>query len=364
MDLSSIVIYPTAISLMASLLIVWTRHWHGRLSFDTIKGIQKMHQEPTPRVGGAAIVLGVVVGMLLGSQDTQRLLAPLLLAGTLAFFVGLLEDLSNHTGIALRLLVTFLAGVLVCGLTDLGIVRVDIPFIDRWLDIPVFSLLFTAFAICGLTNAVNIVDGFNGLAAGSVIISILSLSFLAFSMGDAELAACAWIIAASAFGFMVVNWPWGKLFLGDGGAYFLGFAMAWIIVLLHVRHPEVSPWALLLICSYPVLEVLFSISRRVRRSRNPGMPDRLHLHSLVHRRLVRRLLPNARPMVQNSLTGALMSLASLLPASLALQWPSSTGLTVFALVACAFLYSALHARLTQFHWCIVPEAVRTAPNMP
>jgi hypothetical protein len=121
-------------------------------------------------------------------------------------------------------------------------------------------------------------------------------------------------------------------------------------VLMQARHPEVSAWALLLACGYPVLEVLFSILRRRRRRRSPGDADRLHLHSLVKRRVVRRLLPHASHLVRNSVTGAFMWAAALLPAAIAVNWPTNTPVLVPGFGLCAFLYSAVYARLTQFHW--------------
>ena len=127
------------------------------------------------------------------------------------------------------------------------------------------------------------------------------------------------------------------------------------------RHNGVSAWAPMLVCGFPVLEVLFSIVRRRRRHLSPGDPDRLHLHSLVKRRLVRGLLPRSSRLVRNSATGAIMWLAALLPAAIAVQWPSQTYMLALGFALCALLYSAVYLRLTQFRWCfgaaaLVPKA--------
>ena len=111
----------------------------------------------------------------------------------------------------------------------------------------------------------------------------------------------------------------------------------------------------MLVCGFPVLEVLFSIIRRRRRHLSPGDPDRLHLHSLVKRRLARRLLPGSSNLVRNSATGAIMWLAALLPAAIAVQWPTNTLMLVAGFGVCAFVYSAVYARLTQFRWCWTPR---------
>ena len=106
----------------------------------------------------------------------------------------------------------------------------------------------------------------------------------------------------------------------------------------------------MLVCGFPVLEVLFSIVRRRRRNLSPGDPDRLHLHSLVKRRVARALLPNASTLARNSATGAIMWFAALVPAAIAVTWPTHTSMLVLGFVVCALLYTAAYARLTQFCW--------------
>jgi len=213
------------------------------------------------------------------------------------------------------------------------------------------SVAFTAFAVGGVANAINIIDGFNGLAAGTVIIILSGFAAICLSVGDVDLAYVCLILAGAVFGFLLVNWPLGKLFLGDGGAYAVGFALAWIAVLLLARHPQVSAWAPLLVCGYPILEVGFSVLRRRRRGLSPGDPDRLHLHSIVKKRFVRQLLPHASNLARNSVTGLIMWVCALTPMVIAINlYSDSLGLAL-GLVSCALAYSAVYARLTQFRWC-------------
>ena len=167
------------------------------------------------------------------------------------------------------------------------------------------------------------------------------------------------LFGAITLGFLLVNWPMGKLFLGDGGAYFLGFTVAWLAVQMLSRHPEVSAWAPMLVCGYPLLEVGFTVYRRMKRNLSPGRPDRLHLHSLVKRRLVRPLMPGFSTLARNSVTGSVMWLAAMLPVLIAVQFPTRTGYLVLGFVLCAFAYSAVYARLTQFKWCIDPATLRS-----
>lgn len=352
------------VALMVALVLVATQRWHGHLSMDHTVGVQKFHTQPTPRVGGVAIVFGVAAGYLLAHPGSNKLLGPLLVAGAPAFVFGLVEDLTKRVSVRARLLATMASGVLGWLITGHSITDANVPGLDWLLGFALVSVAFTAFAVGGIANAINIVDGFNGLAAGTVTIILASFAIMAAALGDADLMRVSLILAGAMVGFALVNWPLGKIFLGDGGAYFLGFAIAWLAVLMLARHPEVSAWAPMLACGYPILEVFFSIARRRRRGRSPGDADRLHLHSLMKRRVVRRLLPGASNLVRNSVTGAIMWLAALLPAVIAVNWPADTPALVLGFAGCALLYSAIYARLTQFRWCFRPMTLTPRKSLP
>lgn len=351
--------YVAAVSSLAvAFALVLTREWHSRFSVDGLQGVQKMHHTPTPRIGGVAIVLGVFVGYLVALPAQQDLLGMLLLAGLPAFLFGLAEDVTKKVGVSARLLATMASGALGWWLTGLSITSLGMPLLDPLLAVPLISVMFTAFAVGGVANAVNIVDGFNGLAGGFLIIAFVGLSMLAWRAGDVNLCMASLALAGAFVGFWLINWPWGKLFLGDGGSYFGGFALAWASVLLVERNPMVTPFAALLVSVHPVTEVLFSIYRRRMHGSHPGQPDRLHLHSLLMRRMVRpclnRLWPDDPRRVlnsQNSVTGLLLALISVPPVFLAVCLSHKTLLATAAVVVIMFGYVALYARLVRFHWC-------------
>ncbi len=345
-------------SFVACVFLVATKGLHGHLSLDTDWGVQKVHSHPTPRIGGIGIFAGTLVGAWYSADRTGDSVLLLALAGLPAFLFGLAEDLTKRVGVGVRLLATMGSGVLAWQLSGVLITDVNVWGLDQLLGLPFFAVLFTAFAVGGVANALNIIDGFNGLASGSAIILFFSFAALAAGQGDAELASVCFVMAGAVAGFLLVNWPRGKLFLGDGGAYFVGFSLAWVAVLLLWRHPYISAWAPLLVCGYPVLEVGFTIWRRRKRKLNPGHPDRLHLHSLVKRRLVRKWMPRASNLSRNSWTGAVMWFVAMVPAFFALQWPGSTPALMIGFFLCAFGYSALYARLTQFRWCFRAHTLR------
>ena len=361
-DTASISAYMAlAVSLLTALLLVFTQGWHGHHTMDFHDGVQKFHTDPTPRVGGIAIALGAVAGYSLTDPAKKALLGPLIVAGIPAFFFGLLEDITQRVSVRTRLLATMSCGVLGWAMTGFSITDVNVPGLDWLLGFTLVSVVFTAFALAGVANAINIIDGFNGLAAGTVLVILAAFGVVTSALGDQDLSHVCLIIAGAVLGLLVFNWPLGKIFMGDGGAYFVGFALAWLSVLILQRHSEVSAWAPMLACGYPILEVSFSIARRRRRNRSPGDADRLHLHSLVKRRMVRVLLPRASNLARNSLTGAIMWIAAIIPAVISVLWPTQSLMLVLGFLGCALLYSAVYARLTQFQWCISPATLVLKP---
>ena len=339
-----------AVTLLVSFLLaqalVLSAHKHGHLTMDLPGGVQKFHSAPTPRVGGIPIYVAMTAAwMLLPGVAEGKLLGTILLAGMPALFIGLVEDVTKRVSVRTRLLVTMGSGGLAALLTGVGLTRVDIPPMDLMLAIWPVAILFTAFAVGGVANAINIIDGFHGLASGTVIISTLGLSLIAFSVGDSSLAVVAIVVAAAMAGFWLVNFPWGKLFLGDGGAYFSGFALAWLSVELLARNHQVSPWASVLLCGYPTVEVMYSIVRRRRQRRSPGDADRHHLHSLVATQIVHPLLASVRPNLRNAAVSLVMWTCAIVPVVPAILFPTRGDILLLALALCVLAYHLFYRRV-------------------
>jgi UDP-N-acetylmuramyl pentapeptide phosphotransferase/UDP-N-acetylglucosamine-1-phosphate transferase len=218
------------------------------------------------------------------------------------------------------------------------------------LKFKIFSFFFTAFAISGVANSINIIDGFNGIASLTAIYAFFGFALIALQVGDTQLATLCIVLAACVFGFFCVNWPWGKVFLGDGGSYFIGFALAWVAVLVIGRNSEVSPFAALLVCIYPVIEMLFSIYRRKKKKKSPSSPDRLHLHSIIKRRFLTRWIVIIPDQFSNSFTGIVMSFVTLTSAFLANLTFRSTFLSLVGISVILFSYLILYNRLIRFRW--------------
>jgi len=276
------------------------------------------------------------------------LMLPFFLASIPAFLFGLTEDLTKKIGVLIRLAATFASGVLAWLLSGISLNRLDILGIDWLLGWPVISVIFTAFAVAGIANAVNIVDGFNGLASGLVAMSLAALGFVAQSVGDITLMNVCIMLFAVVLGFMCMNFPFGKIFMGDGGAYLIGFCLAWVAILLPIRNPSISPWCSLLACIYPILEVLFSIARRLSRNLHPGHPDRLHLHSLIKVRIVRKHLASLSPVLMNSAVSPLVWAFAAFAATLAVWLSKHTNSLMLAVGLSALAYHLTYRRLIRF----------------
>jgi len=344
--------YGLLASFMSCLLLVGTKRWHGAITLDSTAGVQKFHTSPTPRVGGLGLLIGLIVAWhkLPKNNEMTDLLGLMLIAGMPAFVFGTAEDLTKRVGVRERLLATMASGVLAWWLTGISLIRIDVWGIDSLLTWMPLSVVFTAFAVGGVSNSINIIDGFNGLASGTLVISYSAIGLIAHQAGDSELAQVCLILISVTLGFFLINFPFGKIFLGDGGAYLMGFLLAWVAVLLLARNAQVSAWAPLLACGYPILEVLFSIWRRHRRDLHPGHPDRLHLHSLVKSRLIKKRLPHLSAVLRNACVSPLIWLFALVPASLSVVFFASTTWLIGSLLISTIIYSILYSRIIYFGW--------------
>lgn len=283
-----------------ALLIVRYNALHLAVTGDHPGGQpQKVHAVATPRVGGLAVVGGLVAAGVAGTLSGV-VMAPflwLMLAALLpAFLGGFAEDVTRRVGVGPRLLMTLISGAIAFSWLGAALYRSDVQWLDVAFSYWPLSLAGTLFAVAGLAHGMNIVDGYHGLSAGVGALALCGLAWIARGNGDLQLASLGFASAGAYLGFLLLNYPFGKIFLGDGGAYLLGTTLAILSAQLVGRHADVSPWFPLVLVVYPVWETLFSMMRRALLHRTPlGAPDARHLHSLVYRLLGRRNALTALP---------------------------------------------------------------------
>ncbi len=277
----------------AAFLIVRYRALHLFVTGDLPGGApQKSHREATPRIGGLAVVCGLIAAGIAGTLSgvvTAPFLWLMVVALLPAFLGGFLEDVTRRLGPWLRLLMTVVSGAIAFVWLDANLYRSDVAWLDAAFRQWPLSLAGTLLAVAGLAHAMNLIDGYHGLAAGVGTLALLGIAVVAQRVGDAQLASVGFAAAGAYLGFLLLNYPFGKIFLGDGGAYLLGTTLAILSAQLVGRHTGVSPWFPRVLVVYPVWETLFSMLRRATFDRTPiGVADARHLHSLVYRHLMGR----------------------------------------------------------------------------
>ena len=334
-------------SFIATMLIIRFEHLHTKFSADSdLSGPQKFHKTSVPRIGGISIAIGIFVATLIRFQNNPEniLELTLLVSAIPTFAIGLTEDLTKKVGVKTRLIFTAIASAMAGNYLGAQITRLDIPGIDYLLAIPAIATIFTVFAITGLANAYNIIDGFNGLSSMVGIITLMGLAYVSFSVADPTLMYLSLVMAGAILGFFLWNYPRGLIFLGDGGAYLIGFWVAIISVLLVARHTNISPWFALLINAYPILETLFTIYRRkIHQGKSPGLPDGIHFHTLIYRRILNPVCIEKKEdwFTANAKTSPYLWMLSFMAISPAILWWHSSVI----LIACSILFTVLYVWL-------------------
>lgn len=266
------------LSLAIQFLVIRLSHrYHFFIDRHKTNEPQKFHTSATPRAGGIGIFLGAVF------LATTPLGWKLIFSILLAFLSGIFEDFHRSIKPKTRLILQFVSAAAGIFLTHSIVSYLGMGiYLPYWL-----AVLFSIFSIVGLMNAVNIIDGFNGLASGITLLILFSFGITSRNVGEDELWHIIMIVAVAVIGFFLVNFPKGKIFLGDGGAYMLGFIVALIGIFLAGHYTAVSPWYILAVLVYPVWEVLFSIYRKIRAGRSPLEPDGYHMHMLIYKHITK-----------------------------------------------------------------------------
>ncbi len=333
------------VSLLTTLVLIRYQHLHQKVSSDhDLSGPQKFHTQAVPRIGGIGIFLALVISAWAAhstlSVERGFLLLQICMCALPAFAIGLIEDLTKKIGVKTRLIVTAVSAYMGIYFLNVLITKIQIPGVDWILSIGAIAIIFTVIAVTGLANAYNIIDGFNGLASMVAIISLLAIGYVAFKANDPVLASICLIMIGAISGFFIWNYPKGLIFLGDGGAYLIGYLIATLSILLVIRNQSVSPWFALLVNAYPIFETLFTIWRRkVHQGKNPSLPDGAHFHSLIYRRVIRWAevyeSKETSSHAKNAKTSPYLWLLSTLAAFPAIMWWQTTWiLQSFTLLFC------------------------------
>ncbi|WOV88317.1 MraY family glycosyltransferase [Sporosarcina oncorhynchi] len=264
-------------SIILTPLVIKFAHRIGAVDHPNYR---KVHAAVMPRIGGLAIFGAFAVGyLLLRPQDDHAM--GILIGAVIIIIIGFLDDMLDITAKA-KLLGQIAAALVVVTYGGLQIEFINLPFYGQF-SFGYFSIPITILWIVGIANAINLIDGLDGLAAGVSTIALISITVMAVIMADVFVIATASILAASSLGFLTFNFHPAKIFMGDTGSLFLGYMIAVLALLGFKNIAVVSLLIPIIILGVPVSDTFFAIVRRIRMKQPVSAPDKSHLHHCLLR---------------------------------------------------------------------------------
>ena len=297
-----VVIVSAAAGLIATPLV---RRLSFALGLLAEPGGRRRHAGRIPKLGGLAVFVAWLVGIGLtywllppsNPDDALRLRG--VVFGSFVVVVGGLLDDRYDLPPAAQLLIQLLGALIaIMHIIFIEVFTNPLPSASLWEAIPLFrvdgglvwlwrplALLFTAFWVMGMINAINFLDGLDGLAAGVCLIAAAFFAYHSYSLGQETVPLFPLALAGALLGFLPFNFSPARIFLGSAGAYFLGYQMATLSILSPAKLSTA-----LLVMAVPIIDVAWQIVSRIRRGQHPMRGDRGHLHF----RLSDRGLPTPR----------------------------------------------------------------------
>ncbi|WP_312473460.1 MraY family glycosyltransferase [Neobacillus sp.] len=241
---------------------------------------RKVHQKIMPRLGGLAIYLSFIIGMLvLRPEDPNAL--PIIVGSIIIIITGILDDMVELSA-KIKLIAQIAAAAVVVIWGGVHVQFINLPFGGQ-IEFGYLSIPLTIIWIVGITNAINLIDGLDGLAAGVSSIALITISGMAIIMGDDFVTAVASIVLASTLGFLLYNFHPAKIFMGDTGALFLGYMISVLSLLGFKNVTMISFIVPVIILGVPISDTFFAIIRRIVNKKPLSAPDKSHLHHCLLR---------------------------------------------------------------------------------
>jgi UDP-GlcNAc:undecaprenyl-phosphate GlcNAc-1-phosphate transferase len=275
-------IFSIGLSIVLYILFVtqWLKATKNISFIKNYPGVQRVHDGEVPRLGGLVIIIGLFFYSLFDdNKEIDRFFNIFLISSIPIILISLKEDLFYSTSPKARLICMFISTILFFTLYDISFPSIEIPILGELLNNSFgLSLIFFSLCVLVVINGSNIIDGSNGLLSMTVIMQILCLMYICHISNDSINMVRLLIILSFLILFFIFNYPYGKIFLGDCGAYILGFAISIITIIIFSQHPNIPTWLAVLILFYPSIELFFSIIRKLLNHKNPMKPDLKHLH--------------------------------------------------------------------------------------
>ena len=250
-------------------------------AMDVPKDNRRMHSIPIPRMGGLAIFIGFLLSVLVFSQGLDQNFRSILLGAIVIVILGVFDD-KYALGAKLKLVVQLIAAAIVVFYGNVRIDRITNPFgssLYSYWDLGILAYPITIIWIVAITNAVNFIDGLDGLACGVSCISSLNLLVIAILVSDTKVAIIMAALTGACLGFVPYNFNPAKIFMGDTGSTFLGFMLATVSIQgLFKAYAAISFIVPFLLLGLPIFDICFAVIRRIASGKSPMEADRGHFH--------------------------------------------------------------------------------------
>lgn len=268
-----IILIPLIIS---TLLTPFIKRYSIYAKAYALENERTVHHGKISRIGGVAIYLAFFITMAF-FVSTDRALSGIVIGGSIMFFAGLIDDLIDMKPIVKLALEIVAAIVLIYYGVSVDVIRI----FGVVIDIPFLTVLFTVIWIAGITNAVNLMDGLDGLAGGMSVVILVVIGCLALVERRIDVVTITFILAGATFGFLIFNAHPSSIFMGDCGSLFLGFMIS-AISLLGFKSSTIVTLALpMLLLMLPIIDTLSAILRRTLKGMKFMQADKSHIHHLL-----------------------------------------------------------------------------------
>ena len=337
-----------AILLMFGLYAFFSFYWESlvylRMNLKKYHGIQRIHEGEVSRLGGVVAYCGLATYWILCEHGIgMPYIYAIITSSIPLLIISIREDLFNNSTPTQRLLAMLITTWIFFIIYPVNFPMIDVPVIGNLLKQSYLAyLIFFSFAILVIMNGNNLIDGANGLMPMTTLIQILCLFYLSHSVDDFYSEVRLILITVPLLIFLLFNYPWGKIFIGDFGAYFYGLIISTNTIIFFGDHPELPTWGAVLILFYPAFELLFSVIRKKIQKLDPTKPDSNHLHLKMFHLLKNQVI---KPRVSNSLVMPCLALIWGMPFILLVWVKDSLIMTLLAIVVIIIIYLG-------FYWAL------------
>lgn len=273
------------ISFAVGIALIFLEKFRNKLGYVNLRdSIQTIHTKSVSRFGGVAIFGSLLIIALVSELPEYNFLRIALLCVCPIFLLGILDDLTFKITPAIRLMIVFPSAFLSYYYLGIQAYSLDIPFVDQLFRFQIFSIFFICFALAGIVNAFNLIDGVNGMVLLFSLSVCVTTILFGYSSVSNETMLYFVALFFSILGIFILNFPFGRIFVGDGGAYFLGGAISIGLIKIYQEN-LLSPWYVMLMLIYPFTDACASLIRRLVSKTSTLEPDNKHLHHMILRRV-------------------------------------------------------------------------------